>query len=80
LAGKTATGYSRTHVGHDTLGGDSNLAAFVGFGPAEKPKVVVFAVVENPTDMKGVHGSSHAAPLFRDVTEKTLSHLKVPAN
>ncbi len=78
LAGKTATGYSRTHVGHDTLGGDSNLAAFAGFGPLENPRVVVFVVVENPTDMKGVHGSSHAAPLFREVTEKTLVFLKVP--
>jgi len=78
LAGKTATGYSHTHVEHDTLGGDSNLAAFAGFGPVEDPRVVVFAVVENPNDQKGVHGSTHAAPLFTEVAEKTLAYLKVP--
>lgn len=80
LGGKTATGYSRTHVGHDTLGGDSNMAAFVGFGPVENPRVVIFTVIENPTDRKGVHGSVHAAPLFTEVAEKTLRYLKVAEN
>jgi beta-lactamase regulating signal transducer with metallopeptidase domain len=77
LAGKTATGYSRTHVGHDTLGGDSNMASFVGFGPVDNPRVVIYVVVENPTDMKGVHGSSHAAPVFKEVAEKSLQYLGV---
>jgi|GEM_PF-3772365 len=80
LAGKTATGYSRTHVEHDSLGGDSNMASFVGFGPVENPRVVVYVGVENPTDGKGVHGSYHAAPVFREVAEKTLQFLKVATN
>lgn len=77
LAGKTATGYSHTHVGHDSLAGDANMASFVGFGPVENPRVVVYVGVENPADGKGVHGSYHAAPVFREVAEKTLQYLKV---
>ena len=78
LAGKTATGYSRSHVNHDTLGGESNFASFAGFGPVENPRVVIYVGVENPTDGTGVHGSTHAAPVFREVAEKSLQYLKVP--
>lgn len=78
LAGKTATGYSHSHVGHDSLGGESNFASFVGFGPVENPQVVVYVGVENPSDGTGVHGASHAAPTFREVAEQTLQYLKVP--
>lgn len=80
LAGKTATGYSHTHTDHDSVGGDSNMASFVGFGPVENPRVVVYVGLENPTDGKGVHGAYHAAPIFREVAEKTLQHLKVATN
>ncbi len=79
LAGKTATGYSSTHGEHDTLGGESNMASFVGFGPVEKPRIVVYVAIENPNDGKGVHGAYHAAPIFREVAEKTLKHLNVPS-
>lgn len=78
LAGKTATGYSRTHVGHDTLGGESNLASFIGFAPVDNPRVVIYVAIENPTDKRGVHGSAHAAPVFKEVAERTLRHLGVP--
>lgn len=78
LAGKTATGYSHTHPSHDLLGGDSNMASFVGFGPVEDPRVVVYVAIENPRDEYGVQGSRHAAPVFRDVAEKVLQHLGVP--
>lgn len=78
LAGKTSTAYSRTHVGHDSLGGGANMAGFIGFGPVEKPRIVVYVGIENPTDGNGVHGSAHAAPVFKEVAEKTLSYLKVP--
>ncbi len=77
LAGKTATGYSHTNIEHDTLGGEANMASFVGFGPVDNPRVVIYVGVENPTDGGGVHGSYHAAPVFREVAEKTLQYLKV---
>jgi hypothetical protein len=38
----------------------------------------VYVALENPTDVKGVHGSVHAAPLFKEVAEKTLQYFKVP--
>jgi cell division protein FtsI/penicillin-binding protein 2 len=80
LAGKTATGYGHTRIAHDSLAGDSNMASFVGFGPVENPRVVVYVGVENPTDGQGVHGAYHAAPVFREVAEKTLQYLKVATN
>ena len=55
------------------------MASFVGFAPADSPRVVIYVVVENPTDLKGVHGAYHAAPVFKEVAEKTLQYLKVPA-
>jgi beta-lactamase regulating signal transducer with metallopeptidase domain len=79
LAGKTATGYSREHArveGHNLI---PNLAAFAGFAPVEAPRVVIYVGVENPTDKKGAFGSYHAAPVFKEVAEKTLQYLKVPA-
>jgi beta-lactamase regulating signal transducer with metallopeptidase domain len=79
LAGKTATGYSREHArveGHDLI---PNLAAFAGFAPVEAPRVVIYVGVENPTDKKGAFGSYHAAPVFKEVAEKTLQYLKVPS-
>ncbi|MBY0371843.1 hypothetical protein K2X33_14255 [bacterium] len=75
LAGKTGTGYGPNAVGTQ---GKANLAAFAGFGPVESPRVVVFAALENPGQGKGVHGGGQAGPLFKEVAEKTLQHLRVP--
>jgi penicillin-binding protein 2B len=51
--------------------------SFCRFGPVEDPKVVIYVVVENPGDNKGVHGATHAAPVFREVAEKTLQYMNV---
>ncbi len=72
LAGKTATGYIHGDDG-------PNTAAFVGFGPVEDPRVVIHVGILNPTDSKGAHGASHAAPVFREVAERTLQYFKVPS-
>ena len=78
LGGKTGTGYSHTHPDHEKLGGDSNMAEFVGIAPIDNPRLVILAVLENPTDQKGVHGATHAAPIFTEVAERSLEHLGVP--
>jgi cell division protein FtsI (penicillin-binding protein 3) len=75
VAGKTATAqkidpatgkYTDTHY----------VASFVGFAPAEKPKVAIAVVLDEP--MGGMYaGGSVAAPVFRRVGEMALRYLGV---
>lgn len=55
---------------------DAFVASFMGFAPAYKPKLVIAVVVKRP---KGSHfGATVAAPVFREIGEKSLWYLKVP--
>ena len=75
VAGKTATAqkidpatgkYTDAHY----------IASFVGFVPAEKPRLVIAVVLDEP--MGGTHaGGSVAAPVFRRVGEMALRYLGV---
>lgn len=75
VAGKTATAqkidpatgrYNDTHY----------VASFVGFVPAERPRIVVTVVIDEP--MAGsTAGGTVAAPVFRRVAEMTLRYLGV---
>jgi beta-lactamase regulating signal transducer with metallopeptidase domain len=80
LAGKTSTAYSPKFPGHNTLGGATNVAGFVGFAPADHPRVAIYVNVNDPKNKSegGPHGSAQAAPLFRDVAEKILAYWNVP--
>lgn len=74
LAGKTGTAYSPWLVGAETSSKESQIAHFVGFGPLESPKYVVYVGIQDPKNEKNhrAHGSSHAAPVFRDLIEALL--------
>ncbi|HXZ19061.1 MAG TPA: penicillin-binding transpeptidase domain-containing protein [Candidatus Acidoferrales bacterium] len=52
------------------------IASFVGFAPVNSPAVTVLVVLDSPVG--GHMGGSVAAPVFRDVTQQTLSYLRVP--
>jgi len=75
VAGKTATAqkidpatgrYNDTHY----------VASFFGFVPAERPRIVVSVVIDEP--MAGTTaGGTVAAPVFRRVSEMTLRYLGV---
>ena len=78
LAGKTGTAQDPS-FGSSKSGSPANVASFVGFAPANKPRVVIYVGVIRPTDGDGkVHGSVHAAPAFRQIAEKTLQLMNVP--
>lgn len=73
VAGKTGTaakpveggvGYSKTY-----------MATFVGFAPAENPRLVVLVVLDEPSPIWGGHTS---APVFSEIMGFSLQHLKVP--
>jgi penicillin-binding protein A len=67
VAGKTGTAetpFNRTCGG----GTDQNQAWFMGFAPANEPKIAIAATVECTTRF----GNDVAAPIFRDVAETIL--------
>jgi len=55
---------------------DKHIASFVGFAPADDPKVVVLVVVDEP-DVPVDFGSVVAAPYVKQILEDTLKYLDV---
>ncbi len=79
-AGKTATSRFNNVVNSESYGGKdiSNYAGFIGFAPVSHPEIEVYVGIINPnTDRTGAHGGEHAAPVFKEVIENVLTHLKV---
>jgi peptidoglycan glycosyltransferase len=68
VAGKTGTAET---PGNKACGGgvDENQAWFIGFVPADEPKIAIAASVECTT----AFGNDVAAPIFRDVAETILN-------
>lgn len=67
IGGKTATS--------QTLPRSANkyISSFIGFAPADKPKVLAMVVIHDP---KGVYyGGTIAAPVVRDIFENILPYL-----
>jgi len=75
VAGKTGTARKPLEGGGGY--GDQYVASFVGFAPAQQPRLVVAAVLDEPDT---VYGSVAAAPLFRDVARFSLAKLRVPTS
>jgi cell division protein FtsI/penicillin-binding protein 2 len=73
VAGKTGTGEIPTEFGYT-----SNLTntSFVGWGPSDDPKFVVYIWLEKPTISKW--GSEVAAPVFKDIVEKLVVLMRIP--
>jgi cell division protein FtsI (penicillin-binding protein 3) len=75
VAGKTGT----AQIPNPNTGGyygNRYMSSFVGFGPADDPKVTLVVVVENPKN--GSYGGTVAAPIFKGIVEKVLFYLGVP--
>ncbi len=75
VAGKTGTAqkfdthtkrYSKTNY----------VSSFVGFVPADKPRVALIIVVHDPRGH--IYGGIVAAPVFRKIANDALSYLEVP--
>jgi len=68
VAGKTGTAETPFNA---TCGGgaEENQAWFIGFAPADEPKIAIAATVECTT----AFGNDVAAPIFRDVAETILN-------
>jgi cell division protein FtsI/penicillin-binding protein 2 len=53
------------------------VASFVGFAPADAPRIVVLVMIDSPK--KSSWGGVVAAPVFRDITKEVLRYLNVPS-
>jgi penicillin-binding protein A len=67
VAGKTGTAETPS----ETCGGiaEANQAWFIGFAPADEPKIAIAATIECTPEF----GNDVAAPIFRDVAETILN-------
>jgi len=75
VAGKTGT----AQVPNPNTGGyykNRFISSFIGFAPADNPRLALVVVVENPKN--GFYGGTIAAPIFKGITEKVLFYLGVP--
>jgi len=75
VAGKTGTAQVPNPNGGGYLPG-AYVASFMGYAPAEDPRVVVAVVLDRPA--KGIYGGTVAAPVFREVAGYALRHMEVP--
>ncbi|GAA1650065.1 hypothetical protein GCM10009733_053860 [Nonomuraea maheshkhaliensis] len=55
---------------------DGYTASFVGFAPADDPRLVVLSVLQNPKN--GHFGGQLAAPVFKDVMTFAIKSMKIP--
>jgi cell division protein FtsI (penicillin-binding protein 3) len=77
VAGKTGTAQKVDAV----TGGysaDKRVGSFVGFLPAEAPRLVMLVTIDEPK--KGIYGGLTAAPVFSRIAAQAMQYLKVTPN
>ncbi len=74
VAGKTGTAQKADYV-RGGYARDKWVASFVGFVPADRPRIVVAVVLDEPVVAHA--GGVVAAPVFRRIASATLRHLGV---
>ena len=74
VAGKTATA-QKADPATGKYSPDKYTASFVGFVPADRPRLVIAVVLDEP--MIGRYGGDLAGPVFRRVAEASLRYLGV---
>lgn len=73
VAGKTGTAEIPTPYGYSD---SATHASFVGWGPVDQPRFLVYIWLEKPT--ASIWGSETAAPLFSEVVKKLVVLLNIP--
>ena len=73
IAGKTGTAEIPTPYGYTS---NQTNASFVGWGPVDDPKFLVYVWLEKP--QTSIWGSIVAAPVFREVAENLVVLMDIP--
>ncbi len=74
VAGKTGTAQKVDSVTR-TYSPSKRIGSFVGFVPAEKPKLTIAVIIDEPQGIK--YGGVVAAPAFRGIAQNSLAYLKI---
>jgi len=75
VAGKTGTA-QKYNPKTGRYSKDSYVSSFVGFIPADNPRIAMIVVIHDP---KGIHyGGVVAAPVFKAISDEALAYLNVP--
>jgi cell division protein FtsI/penicillin-binding protein 2 len=72
VAGKTGTGEIPTEYGYTS---NKTNASFLGFGPVDDPRFIVFIWLEEP---QTIWGSLTAAPTFSELTQRLVVLMDLP--
>jgi cell division protein FtsI (penicillin-binding protein 3) len=75
VAGKTGTAQMIDPV-TKRYSRDKYVSSFVGFVPADNPRLAMIVVVYEPRGQ--IYGGVVAAPVFREISRQALSYLNVP--
>ncbi len=75
VAGKTGTA-QMPNPETGTYYENRYLSSFIGFAPADDPRLALVVIVENPR--KHTYGGVVAAPIFKSITEKVLFYMRIP--
>ncbi|MDR2512712.1 MAG: penicillin-binding protein 2 [Puniceicoccales bacterium] len=81
VAGKTGTTqkYKRRPNGKYLPSPEHHVASFSGFFPAENPRIIITVVIDEPKMAKGVaYGGQYAAPVFKNIANQIIKHLRIP--
>jgi membrane peptidoglycan carboxypeptidase len=71
VAGKTGTSRKPSANGYSST---EHMASFVGYAPAESPRISAIVVLDNPDD---VYGGRAAAPVFSEIMQAALRSERV---
>lgn len=77
VAGKTGTAQKVDPVTR-TYSPTKRIGSFVGFVPADKPKLTIAVIIDEPQGIK--YGGVVAAPAFRAIAQNSLAYLKIQPN
>ena len=93
VAGKTGTGYIAQNAGYKVVGPDGRLttdgykdangvnhynASFVGYLPAENPRLTISVSIFDPLPSGPHFGGNTAAPVFSSIAHEALQQLQIP--
>ncbi len=79
VAGKTGTAEKTGTVNAEGNAYDKTRAvvSFIGYAPADDPKVAIFFMIDEPND-PNAGGGSAAAPFVKEIMSQTLEYMGVP--
>ena len=81
VAGKTGTAYKAQNGSYGEAGSRAYRASFVGFFPADAPKVTILVTIDEPDPTSNDRfGGKAAAPLFATIATAAIHELQITPN